>query len=230
MSSTDQDRWEPLPLADVIDVFRPAPFRWWVVGGYALELHTGRTWREHADVDIGVSRVDLDPLWSALRPWDPHVATQSTLTPWSGSVLDATARENGLWCRDTPDGPWQFEVVVDGSTRTEWIYRRDPAVRRPWDEAVLTTADGVPYLAPELTLLFKSKHVREKDTIDAAEVIPKLTPSQQHNLAALLPPGHSWRTIIPEELPPNTTPREGISDPIHIATNPGHKAPPRDRR
>jgi Aminoglycoside-2''-adenylyltransferase len=202
MNASDHDQWDPLPLADVIDVFRDAPFRWWIVGGHALELHTGRSWRDHADLDIGVSRIDLDSLWTVLRPRDPHIAARGALTPWTGGTLDPAAHQNGLWCRTAPDNPWRFEVLVDDSTRTEWIYRRDPAVRRPWGEAVLTTADGVPYLAPELTLLFKSKHVREKDTIDAVEVIPALTPAQQHNLAALLPSGHSWRTIIPGELPP----------------------------
>ena len=196
MSSTDQDRWKPLPLADVIDVFRGSPFRWWVVGGVALELHTGRSWREHADVDIGVSGRDLGALWTVLKPWDPHVAANDTLTPWTGGPLSPAAHENGLWGRSTPDSAWQFEVLVDGSTRTEWIYRRDPAVRRPWGEAILTTDAGVPYLAPDLTLLFKSRHVREKDTIDAAEVIPELTEDQRHNLVTLLPSGHAWQTLL----------------------------------
>jgi aminoglycoside-2''-adenylyltransferase len=199
MNASEHDQWDPLPLADVIDVFRGSPFRWWVVGGYALELHAGRTWRGHADVDIGVSGRDLGALWTVLTSWDPHIAANDTLTPWTGEPLNPAAHEHGLWCRSGRDGTWQFEVLVDGSTHTEWIYRRDPTVRRSWAEAVLTTADGVPYLAPELTLLFKSKHVREKDTIDAAEVIPEMTPAQQHNLVTLLPSGHSWRTVIPGE-------------------------------
>ena len=37
-------------------------------------------------------------------------------------------------------------------------------------EAVLTTADGVRYLAPEVQLLFKSKDVRGKDDVDRQRV------------------------------------------------------------
>lgn len=37
--------------------------------------------------------------------------------------------------------------------------------------AVLRSAAGIPYLAPELQLLYKSKGLRPKDDVDAAEVI-----------------------------------------------------------
>ena len=57
---------------------------------------------------------------------------------------------------------------------------------------MLTTPAGVPYLAPELQLLFKAKNHRLKDDLDAATVIPELTINQRTWLTQHLPTGHAW--------------------------------------
>ncbi len=44
---------------------------------------------------------------------------------------------------------------------------------------MLVTTDGVPYLAPELQMLFKSTAIRPKDDLDAAPVIPRLDPGRR---------------------------------------------------
>lgn len=98
---------------------------------------------------------------------------------------------NNIWAR-TSDGPWQLDLVVGEGTETRWIYRRDPAVTRLWNQAVLHTSDGVPYLAPDLQLLFKSKDRRPKDDLDAAEVMPGLAPAQLEFLSKRLAPDHPW--------------------------------------
>ncbi len=103
---------------------------------------------------------------------------------------------NNTWARRTPDGPWQLDVTVGEGDDTNWIYRRDPLVTRRWDEAVLHTSGGVPYLAPEVQLLFKSKDPRSKDVLDAAEVIPGLTPDQLAFLSSHLDSNHPWRGLF----------------------------------
>ena len=60
--------WEPLPLVDATSLFQGAPFRWWVCGGHALELHLGRSWRTHDDIDIGICLDDARALRSWLSP------------------------------------------------------------------------------------------------------------------------------------------------------------------
>ncbi len=44
-----------------------------------------------------------------------------------------------------------------------WVCRRDPSITLPYSELILHTRTGVPYLAPEVVLLFKAKHLRPKD-------------------------------------------------------------------
>jgi hypothetical protein len=48
--------------------------------------------------------------------------------------------------------------------------------------------DGIPYLAPELQLLYKAKAPRPKDHVDAAQVLGDLTGRAKQVLLERLPP------------------------------------------
>lgn len=172
------------------------PARWWIAGGYALELHLGTSWREHDDIDVGICRADAVHLTVALQGWELSVGANGTLTPWRGRPLDADRNEDNLWVR-RKGGPWQVDVTIGSGTDTAWVFRRDPAFTVPWDLAVLHTADGTPYLAPELQLLFKSRDPRPKDHTDAAIVIPHLGAAALGVLAERLPPDHPWLALLP---------------------------------
>jgi hypothetical protein len=192
----DLGRWEPLKIAATVALFAGAPFRWWISGGHALELHVGRSWRDHEDTDVGMVRHDLAALRNVLTPWDIHVAASGRLSPWAGENLDSALHQNNLWCRRCPDAPWQLDVTIGEGDAEAWIYRRDPRVRLQWADAVLRTGDGVPYLAPDLQLLFKSKQPRAKDEVDAREVIPELDEAQRSRLSRLLRPEHQWQALL----------------------------------
>ena len=69
-------------------------------------------------------------------------------------------------------------------------------MRVPWADAVLRSTDGVPYLAPELQLLFKSREPRPKDDLDPREVLPELDRARCTWLASRLPPGHPWHALL----------------------------------
>jgi hypothetical protein len=73
--------------------------------------------------------------------------------------------------------------------------RRDESIRRPYPEIVGVTADGVPYLVPEVCLLFKAKAVRDKDRADFDATLPRLSPAQRrwlHDALVTVHPGHEW--------------------------------------
>jgi len=189
--------WVPLTLDAVVELLAPARFRWWVTGGHALELFMGRSWRAHDDTDIGICRRDASEFADLLAHWDVHIAAGGRLTPWGGEPLCAEQDQNNLWCRRAPDEPWCLDVVVGDGDADEWIYRRDPRIRAPWDDVVLRSDGGVPYLGPELQLLFKSRTPRPKDDVDAKEVIPALDKRRVARLDQLLPPSHPWRALLP---------------------------------
>jgi hypothetical protein len=99
-----------------------------------------------------------------------------------------------------------FREPSDGDTR---ICRRDERIRLRYDEVVVRTDDGIPYLRPEITLLFKAKHAHEpKNESDFAAVLPLLDQPRRRWLVdaiALAHPGHPWIARIGD-----TTPNEGI--------------------
>ncbi len=83
-----------------------------------------------------------------------------------------------------------------GGDDERWIYRRDPRIRFPWPEAVLRTANGIPYLAPDLQLLFKAKNPRARDNVDAQVVIPELDKTRSDRLRWMLPSRHPWHSHL----------------------------------
>lgn len=189
--------WDPLSVEEVCRLFDGAPFRWWISGGHALELHTGRSWRTHGDIDLGLCRADHAALREWLDGWQIGLAAAGVLTEWDGGPLVESRHHNNLWCRCDRDGPWELDIAVGSGSRTEWIYRRDPSIRRPWDEAVLRAPSAVPYLAPDLQLLFKSASPRPKDDADAAAVVPLLSAHERRLLRVALSPHHPWQALLP---------------------------------
>ena len=65
----------------------------------------------------------------------------------------------------------------------------------PYAELIRLTDDGIPYLRPDVALLFKAKAAREKDEDDFAAVLPRLSVAERATLRAWLAsvhPGHAW--------------------------------------
>ncbi|MEJ7838575.1 MAG: hypothetical protein WKF81_07150, partial [Thermomicrobiales bacterium] len=83
-----------------------------------------------------------------------------------------------IWCRPTPESPWAMQFMILDEDGDDWVYRRDAAVRGRIDRLTVTRR-GLPLLAPELQLLFKSKGRRPKDEFDFALALPKLDETQR---------------------------------------------------
>jgi GNAT superfamily N-acetyltransferase len=188
--------WEPWTVEQVATLFAGAPFRWWLTGGIALELFACRSWRQHEDLDVGICRGDAPRIHDWLRDFELFVAACGRLRTWSGEPLSDQQSENNVWVKRTASGPFVFDIAIGAGDAGEWVYRRDPRIRRPWEETLLRTADGVPYLAPEIQLLFKSKGLRAKDTRDADVVIPLLESDRRAWLRSHLPAEHPWQALI----------------------------------
>ena len=98
------------------------------------------------------------------------------------------------WGRDSA-GRWRLDVMQEPWAGDEWVFRRDPRIRRALSAAILIGSRGIPYLAPELVLLFKARAMRAKDEADFTSTLPSLTPERVEWLARALQtahPGHAW--------------------------------------
>jgi hypothetical protein len=189
--------WDPLSPEDVVRLFAAFPGRWCIAGGWAVDLFIGKQSRAHSDVDVLIARKDLDRVHAALPGWSLYGAS-GTLTPWeAGTELQQHIHD--IWCR-RGDGPWEFQLMVIEMTADEWIFRRDSRVRGSLRDMIQVTEAGIPFLAPEIQLLYKSKRPgRPKDKQDFATVLPSLSLSQREWLdsaLAIVDPANPWRTAL----------------------------------
>jgi len=112
-----------------------------------------------------------------------------------GIQLVVPAPLHAVWCRPTPSSEWAFEFLLNDSDETQWLFRRDHHVRMPLADIARTSDDGIPYLVPEIVLLYKAKNVREHDVQDLDTALPSLDAAQRAWLRAAIAvvhPGHPW--------------------------------------
>ena len=185
------------PLHRVAEELRDFPYPWHICGGWALDVFLGRVTRVHHDVDVEVSRADQLALqeymttrgWKLLTPFDER------LQPWPMHMRlemprhQAHAHRQGAFI--------DFLLAdLDGGV---WRYRREPSIIRDISRIGLRSSEGIPFLAPEVVLLYKSKTTsgkeRSKDMADFEEVYLSMEPERRAWLRwALLAvdPSHPW--------------------------------------
>ncbi len=199
----DLGRWEPASVDELVGLMAGFPVPWWIAGGWAIDLHLGRRTRPHADIDILVLRADLPALRDRLRDWDLHAADPpGRLRQWEAhDPLPPPVHD--VRCRRTPTDPWQLQLMVDDTLDGDWIYRRDPHVRRavPSLRGPASTAQR-PVLTPDVQLLYKSARPRPKDIADFRATLPELTTQQRswlHDALNRTNPAHPWLDSFPPE-------------------------------
>jgi 8-oxo-dGTP pyrophosphatase MutT (NUDIX family) len=92
-----------------------------------------------------------------------------------------------------------LELLLNERDGGDWVFRRDPAVRRPLERAIVPTAARLPALAPEIVLLYKAKAPRPADTQDFAAARSHLAAEARTWLAAALArchPAHPWSAAL----------------------------------
>ena len=183
--------WHPRQLAEKLaGLSRP----WCVVGGWALDLWHGAETRPHDDLEFTILRGDLDLFRAALPGMRFHAVGDGQVEPLKDSEAPVDSIVQ-VWCEDIAARCWRVDMMLEDGTPEIWVYKRDPAVRRPRVEVVRVTKEGIPYLAPEAILLFKAKYRRDKDEMDFANALPKLDGAQRRWLKthiAKAHPDHGW--------------------------------------
>lgn len=192
----DLGRWSPLTPPAALILFRDLPAPWWIAGGWALDGLFIRQTRDHADLDIEVLRRDRFAIQRHLAGWDLQAAADGILRPWPpGDDLGAGIKS--IWCRPAPAAPWAVQSMFATAEGGEWRYRRQPMIARPLIALELTAAEGLPFLAPEVQILYKSRAPRPKDDADFALVLPLLGAERAHWLLAALLDGDPEQRWVP---------------------------------
>ena len=187
------DAWHPIVLdRRLAGIGVP----WYVAGGWALDLFRGEQTREHGDTEIAVPADRFAEVAERFPDCDFHVVGDGRVTHLSD---EAMREHHQTWAREVTTGAWRFDVFREPHDGDTWIFRRDARLRRPYAQIVERDRDGIPYLAPEVVLLFKAKAARDKDTSDLHAALPLLGAGRLEWLRDaldLVHPGHAWRALI----------------------------------
>jgi hypothetical protein len=188
------DAWQPLEIAERL---RGVDVPWCVAAGWALDLFRGEATREHEDLEIAVPIARFHAIRARLADFDIEVVGSGHRWPLDSEAFDVMHQ---TWVRDRDTGIYRLDIFREPHDGDTWICRRDETIRFPYDQIIVTTPAGVPYLIPEIVLLFKAKHRRPKDQADFAGVLPLLDLARREWLATALErvhPGHPWLAELP---------------------------------
>jgi Aminoglycoside-2''-adenylyltransferase len=137
----------------------------WIIGGWAIDLAVGRVTRDHADVDVMLLERDKHVLWDDLPEDDVQITGRG--------------RESRRLTLHSENLLLPAEVFLAEADGTCWVHRRGTyRVKRPLAD-ITRHRDGIPFLAPEVVLLFKARSKADKDQHDVETALPLLDAGQR---------------------------------------------------
>ena len=192
------------PVLAVRSLLSDLSVPYWIAGGWAIDLAVGRVTRDHADVDIMLLERDEHALRTDLTEVDVQlVGRDGQPGPWpAGRRLLAGPGPGPRRPVAAPDHlvlhgknlPLPTEVLLASAVGPSWVYYRGArCISRPLAD-VTRYRDGIPFLAPEVVLLFKSRSKSDKDQRDVETALPVLNAEQR-----------SWLQDTLEHLPRGQT-------------------------
>lgn len=188
------DAWTPDQVAERL-AGMGAP--WCIVAGWALDLFRGEQSRPHGDLEIAVPAAGFAEVRARFPKYAFDAVGRGRI--WAAAGAEALAATHQTWLRDPASGQFLLDVFREPHEGATWICRRDESLRLPYDVVIERTADGIPYLVPELVLLFKAKEPRPKDHADFDGVLPLLSRTRRDMLGERLSrmhPGHPWLAAL----------------------------------
>lgn len=200
---------------------KDAPFQWAVCGGFALDLFLNRDVRMHGDIDLCVFERDrnavlqymLERGWNVyeFRGWGKVRPLCAGMESDAGRNLMCTKDGCDLVqfypCEDEGLLYHQFfhtglkafnylEVLFSTAEDDYLIVDINRQIKREISQALLHQ-DGIPYLAPEVALLYKAANAENPDyQFDFEQTFPHLDEEQKawftRSMRLIYPEGHAW--------------------------------------
>lgn len=190
--------FEPVVAAAALmgDFRRP----WFVSGGWAIDLFVGRVTRDHEDVEVGAFFPDQQAIRGHLAAWDLFRPEDGRWLPLDEGD-DVLLPQFQIQARSATQPPNQLDIFLNPREGDEWVSRRHPCLRQPVG-AIATRSSGaggepagIPFLVPEIQLLYKAKAHRHKDEADFSVALPLLDGRRRAWLRRALDayhPGDPW--------------------------------------
>ena len=151
---------------------------WYIAGGWAIELYLGKVTRVHEDIEITIFRQDQRELYDYLNDWvlDKVIPGQYKRERWlPNEWLSLPIHEIHATSPSKENSKSNFEILLNESDRLSWYFRRNQQVKRLLYKIGKIGYQGIPYLSPEIVLLYKAKEPTASDFHDFIQTIDLLT-------------------------------------------------------
>lgn len=185
-------------LEDILDKMSFYPQAWWVAGGWAIDLHLGQQHRQHKDIDLAVLRRDKSALQSCLSGWSLQKIVGGQSESWHpDEMLELPIHEVHATRNEE-----HLEFLLNEADGDTWLFRRNPEISMPVRRLARISSTGIPYLCPEVVLLYKAKAPRVHDEDDFNRIRSVLNAEAKQWLVAALNvchPGHQWTDDLLKE-------------------------------
>ena len=185
--------WDPWRPADIARLLAGVTVPWYVAGGWAIDLFLGRQTREHGDLEIAVPASAFATIRDAFAEYEFDVVGSGLRWPLDSPAFGVMPQ---TWVRERDSGVYRADVFREPERDAAWVCRRDESISLPYEHLIRRTGDGIPYLVPEVALLFKAKWAAEpKNRADFAATAGLLGAGAAGWLRGALQrvhPGHAW--------------------------------------
>ncbi|MEM9953865.1 MAG: hypothetical protein AAF846_19805 [Chloroflexota bacterium] len=184
-------------ILSVKNLFIDYPHEWAVCGGWSIDLHLGKQTREHKDIDIFIWRKNQIFVQRYLleRGWLLEIAHNGELSKWKRNDYIELPM-HGIWCKHEDFEPHFIELLLNECNETHYQHRRDISIQLPFGQVIIESEDGIPYLAPQIALLYKSHRLNNDNQHDFEVGFPTLNGEQQKwlltNIGKLYGGNHKW--------------------------------------
>jgi hypothetical protein len=175
-------------IKEVTNLMNSIVDEWAICGGDAIDLFVGKDTRLHKDIDIVVFWKDRKILiesffYNGWRVFEPNRGMLREIL----SIQDDLCIEDNLWCIKCDTNSYNIENVYDNFYRVTtkrksqdvldfvellfnkkeddlFLYKRNTNLNLNLYNAIHYIKENIPYLAPEMVLLYKSIFIRGLDS------------------------------------------------------------------
>ena len=191
-------------------------------GGFGIELFLNRSIRKHSDIDVSAYWQDRDNIILFMQSlgWNVYEMCGGGIAHHISDVNNQIRAKRNIFCfkdgcnliKLSPQGEADMfyldfdhsgqikldfiEFLFNNRSNEAFLYARNENITQPISIAILIQ-NGIPYLAPELILLYKSTDTeREGYQLDYDSAMAQMSAEQKEwlytTLSVMNPSGHKW--------------------------------------
>jgi hypothetical protein len=168
------------PCSKVKTIMNKFGFPWFIAGGWAIDLFLNKETRVHDDIEIGIYRRNQMQLYRYFDKYKKYYINNRSRIgiherlEWNKEYLRLPIHELYVECTGL-----EIEVLLNERDDNKWMYRRNDQITLDEKKVICFSEDRIPYLCPEIVLLYKTKEMRNKDIDDITNAIGKMDESQK---------------------------------------------------